>query len=104
MSKEVAQNEVLLDALRRLVAAKQPLVRRAGGLWCVADSAEDTLVPRAWRDGEWGIGILTVRAMERRGYLSRIGRLGAAADVFDDPRVITDLGWRLAMKTTKENR
>jgi hypothetical protein len=95
----MSMSDVQIDVLRRLVAAKQPLVRRAGGVWCVADSAEDTRLPRAWQRGEWSIGLQTVRAMERRGHLARVGRLGAVSDVFDDPRVITDLGcWQVATK------
>jgi len=87
-----------LDVLRRVAIADQPLVRRAGGFWCVADSVDEVLKPRAWTRGEFSVGIQTVRTMERRGYLVRVGRAGQTADMFDDPRVITDLGRQVVAK------
>jgi hypothetical protein len=80
-----------VDVLRRVAAAGQPIVRRPGGFWCIADSAADALIPRAWTQGEFFASFLTVKALEKKGLVARVGRAGRPAD-FDDPRVLTDLG------------
>ena len=84
-------SQTQIDVLRRVAAAGQPLVRRTGGFWSVADSAADALVPRAWTRGEFFVSFQTVKALEKKGLVARVGRAGRRAD-FDDPRVITDFG------------
>lgn len=80
-------SDVQQTLLIRAVSAGQPLVRRSGGFWCIADSVDDVLRPRPWRRGEFSVSLQTVRALERRA-----ARVGAPPDAFDDPRVVTDLG------------
>jgi hypothetical protein len=84
-------SQTQIDVLRRIAAAGQPIVRRAGGFWSVADSAADTLIPRAWTRGEFFVSFSTVKALEKKGLVTRVGRAGRPAD-FDDPRAITALG------------
>lgn len=77
-------------------------MRRQGGFWCVADSVDDVLRPRPWTSGEFSVGIQTVWALERGGYLARVRRTGCATDAFDDPRVATDLGRQIVAGITEE--
>jgi hypothetical protein len=92
-------------ALLRMDAAGQPLIRRAGGFWCVADDADDVAAPRPWRKGEFSIGAQILHAMESRMescmLIRRVRRAGQRADDFDDPREITDFGRELALADSR---
>jgi hypothetical protein len=91
-------------ALLRMDAAGQPLVRRAGGFWCVADDVDDVAAPRPWRKGEFSIGAQILHAMESRMescmLIRRVRREGPP-EAFDDPREITDFGRELALADSR---
>ncbi len=92
-------------ALLRMDAAGQPLVRRTGGFWCVADSAADVAAPRPWRKEEFSVSAQTVHAMESRiescALITRVQRPGQRAAAFDDPREITAFGRELALANSR---
>jgi hypothetical protein len=81
--------------------ADQPIIRRAGGFWCVADDASDVASPRPWQKGEFAVSAQTVHAMESRiescALVTRMRRPGRRGDAFDDPRQITAFGRELAL-------
>jgi hypothetical protein len=68
MSKMIPLHE---EVLAKLKGGKR-LIRMQGGFWSTADTAAVTVdgVPRK-KEGEWWVGTVTVRAMEKRGLLER---------------------------------
>ena len=84
------------DVLVRMRATGEPLVRCSGGYWTFPSIAKaagyrpnpDQL--NSWRGGTgdpaWDCGVQTLRALERRGLVSR------AANTWHDPWSLTDAG------------
>lgn len=92
------------DVLRRL-APELPLVHWPGGFWTVEGTPAMVYAEPARAAArktpvapEWWVGVQTVRSMERRGWLVRTGW---SRREWDDSRVLTDLGRRIA-QTCKE--
>jgi hypothetical protein len=79
------------EVLRRLGAGSGRLIRIHGGFW---STPETPMKPdRKEKVPQWWTSVQTIRAMERKGWLARAGKL---PEEWKDDRVLTDAGKALA--------